>query len=466
MTVLAAAGKSGEQFEASKHPADPTSLERDSTLYARLPSSADDAFSARRPSQTSCISSKTKTPVRSPLSTPLIKRLETLAVFLHGSSIVVLPFLYFYLWCYPYIWPFLLVYTFRFYLFDRTPSNGNALNRYSRSMSNWSLYKHFAHYYPIRLHRSKELTPTKTSIKCELEQLNIPPVFVFITPKFLLNSLLRWQLIKLTKTTVRKEMITGPRYIFGYHPHGVIAMGVFAAFATEGAGFSRLFPGIRCFVTTLVNQFQLPIYRDYLMSLGCTAVTKKNISSLLDKGDSVVIVVGGASESLLAKPHLNSIVLKRRKGFVKLALQASGKFGDDDICLVPVYAFGENNIYEVYYTNETEDTNYNNDGYVRQLLKWFQLRLKKNFGFTLPIIVSRGLLNYDFGLLPHRRPIHIVTGAPITVKRFHGKKYGDAVSPEEIDYYHNLYVQALKDLFATYKDKYLSENDCDLNIVE
>ncbi|KAG7721036.1 hypothetical protein KL949_000768 [Ogataea haglerorum] len=461
-----AAGKSDGQLEAFKPQTDCTSFNLDSSLNSQIPNFANESFSSRETFQTSCAFSKTKTPVRSPLSTPLVKRLETLAVFLHGSSIIILPFIYFYLWCYPFMWPFLLIYTFKFYLFDRTPSNGNALNRYSKAMSNWSLYKHFANYYPVRLHRSKVLSPTKTPIKIELEQFDIPPFLVSITPEFVLSLLIKWKLIQKRTATVEKEMITGPRYIFGYHPHGVIAMGVLAGFATEGAGFSKLFPGIRCFVTTLVNQFQLPFYRDYLMSLGCTAVTKKNISSLLDQGHSVVIVVGGASESLLAKPHLNSIVLKRRKGFVKLALQASGKFGNDDICLVPVYAFGENNIYNVYYTNETEKANNKNDGYIRQVLKWFQLRLKKNFGFTLPIIVSRGLLNYDFGLLPHRRPIHIVTGAPIAVKRLHGKKYGDAVSPEEIDYYHSLYVQTLQELFANHKDEYLSEHDCDLNIVE
>ncbi|KAG7890602.1 hypothetical protein KL936_001886 [Ogataea polymorpha] len=466
MRMLAAAENSDEQLKAFKPQMDQKSLETDSSPIAQLPSFSNETLNTCKPSQASCILSKAKTPVRSPLSTPLVKRLETLAVFLHGSSIVVLPFIYFYLWCYPFMWPFLLVYTFNFYLFDRTPSNGNALNRYSRSMSNWSLYKHFANYYPVRLHRSEELSPTKTPIKVELEEFDIPPFFASVTPNLVLSLLFRWKVIQKRKTTVERETITGPRYIFGYHPHGVIAMGVFAGFATEGAGFSKLFPGIRCFVTTLVNQFQLPFYRDYLMSLGCTAVTKKNISSLLDKGHSVVIVVGGASESLLAKPHLNSIVLRRRKGFVKLALQASGRFNNDDICLVPVYAFGENNIYDVYYTNETENPNNKNDGYIRQLLKWFQLRLKKNFGFTLPIIISRGLLNYDFGLLPHRRPIHIVTGAPITVKRLHGRKYGDVVSPEEIDYYHNLYVQALQELFATYKDKYLLENDRDLKIVE
>ena len=35
------------------------------------------------------------------------------------------------------------------------------------------------------------------------------------------------------------------KYIFGYHPHGIISYGAFSAFATEGCNFGMNFPGIR-----------------------------------------------------------------------------------------------------------------------------------------------------------------------------------------------------------------------------
>ena len=38
-------------------------------------------------------------------------------------------------------------------------------------------------------------------------------------------------------------------------------------------------------------------------------------------GNAVVIVVGGAAESLQCAPGMNSVTLKNRKGFVRLALQ-------------------------------------------------------------------------------------------------------------------------------------------------
>ena len=55
-------------------------------------------------------------------------------------------------------------------------------------------------------------------------------------------------------------------------------------------------------------------------------------------GSAVVIVVGGAQEALDARPGSYRITLLDRKGFVRKALQ----FGAD---LVPVYSFGENEIF-------------------------------------------------------------------------------------------------------------------------
>lgn len=38
-------------------------------------------------------------------------------------------------------------------------------------------------------------------------------------------------------------------------------------------------------------------------------------------GNAVVIVVGGAAEALLCQPGASTLLLKQRKGFVKLALK-------------------------------------------------------------------------------------------------------------------------------------------------
>lgn len=48
-------------------------------------------------------------------------------------------------------------------------------------------------------------------------------------------------------------------------------------------------------------------------------------------------MVGGAAESLSAHPGTADLTLKRRKGFIKLAIRQ----GAD---LVPVFSFGENDV--------------------------------------------------------------------------------------------------------------------------
>ena len=77
---------------------------------------------------------------------------------------------------------------------------------------------------------------------------------------------------------------------------------------------------------------------------GLVDASKETIVSLLKKSVSVIIVIGGAqecrlqeicdTEALLARPGTAELVLKPRKGFVKLALQTGSP-------LVPIYSFGK-----------------------------------------------------------------------------------------------------------------------------
>ncbi|KAK3749307.1 hypothetical protein QZH41_020087, partial [Actinostola sp. cb2023] len=67
------------------------------------------------------------------------------------------------------------------------------------------------------------------------------------------------------------------------------------------------------------------LYRDLLMSLGFLDVGKDSLRYALTQmgsGHSVIIIVGGASEIIdSAQPDTYNLTLKRRKGFVRLALE-------------------------------------------------------------------------------------------------------------------------------------------------
>lgn len=339
------------------------------------------------------------------------------------------------------------------YLLDKTPVNGNSWQKRSEWFRNLKFWTYLVDYFPIRLHKLQDLKPT------------------FTYDKF------------------QPEKRVGPKYIFGYHPHGIIATGVASGFTNNGANWNTIFPGIKCFVTTLVNQFQIPFYRDYLMAMGVTTVVKKNLKMLLHKGASIVIVVGGARESLMAKPGNNSIVLYRRKGFIKLALETLREDEDDyGICVVPVYGFGENDIYNVFSTDEflqSEEQNKNEGEFesqnsshhsnivirnfikkIKKLVYMFQMFLKDNYGWTLPIVISRGIFNYNFGILPYRKPINVVFGKPIQIKRLNNKAAVDEITDDEVDYWHQKYVEGLKEVWSYGKERFDMEGQDELQIVE
>ncbi|KAG8008212.1 Diacylglycerol O-acyltransferase 2 [Nibea albiflora] len=243
------------------------------------------------------------------------------------------------------------------------------------------------------------------------------------------------------------NLLPSRNYIFGYHPHGIFCFGAFCNFGTEATGFSKKFPGIKPSLATLAGNFRFPILRDYLMSGGICPVNRNSIDYLLTRngtGNAVVIVVGGAAESLQCAPGMNSVTLKNRKGFVRLALQK----GSD---LVPVYSFGENEAYKQLIFEE--------GSYWRSLQKKFQ----KILGFAPCLFHGCGLFfGNSWGIVPYSKPIttigkflyFIVIGEPITVPKI------EDPADEIVDMYHEMYITSLQCLFDKYKTRFgLKETD-------
>lgn len=158
-------------------------------------------------------------------------------------------------------------------------------------------------------------------------------------------------------------------------------------------------------------------------------------------GRAITIVVGGARESLDAQPGSLRLVLKRRKGFVKLAIRT----GAD---LVPVLAFGENELYDQVQPEQ------------HPLIHKMQLIVKKILGFTIPLFHARGVFNYDVGMMPYRRPLNVVVGRPIKVLQ--------ASKPDEayIEEIHGMYVGELERIWEEWKEEFAMERTGELQIVE
>ncbi|KAK5049554.1 hypothetical protein LTR84_004483 [Exophiala bonariae] len=338
-----------------------------------------------------------------PLNVPLQRRLQTLAVLWHTMTIPIFLSLFFLLCAVPLTWPLLIPYLIYTLLISEEATNGT-LSRRKNWLRRSKFWSGFASYFPARLHRTVSLEPTR-------------------------------------------------KYIFGYHPHGIISHGAFAAFATEALGFSDLFPGITNTLLTLDTNFRVPLYRDYALAMGLASVSRESIENLLSKGGhngegmgrAVTIVIGGARESLDAQPHSLRLVLRSRKGFVKLAIRQ----GAD---LVPVLAFGENELYDQV------------DSVEHPWVHKVQMVVKKMMGFTIPLFHARGIFNYDVGLMPYRRGVNVVVGRPIKVVQQGGKD--NKVDEAYLDKVHQEYVDELVRLWDGYKDTFARDREGELEIVE
>ena len=67
----------------------------------------------------------------------------------------------------------------------------------------------------------------------------------------------------------------------------------------------------------------MPFYRDILLAMGICSVSKLSCSNILKggPGQAITIVVGGAAESLSARPGTADLTLRKRLGFIKVAIQ-------------------------------------------------------------------------------------------------------------------------------------------------
>ena len=144
------------------------------------------------------------------------------------------------------------------------------------SWRRFALFRHFANYFPIKLHKTTELDPSNC-------------------------------------------------YIFAHFPHGCVSFSNVINFGTEATGVSATFPGLTFSPLTLEINFYVPIIREFIERMGFGSVSAPSIEyRLTQKGPGQVLslLVGGAAEAALTSPEEPYICrFSKRKGFVKMALK-------------------------------------------------------------------------------------------------------------------------------------------------
>jgi hypothetical protein len=104
--------------------------------------------------------------------------------------------------------------------------------------------------------------------------------------------------------------------------------------------------------------------------------------------------------------------------------------------LVPVFAFGENDLY--YQLPNSQGS----------ILRWLQEKALIYCKFALPLIMGEGILGLKYGFLPRTVPLLTVIGKPIEVTR------NTSPNSDDIEKLHSVFKDALLDLYRKFEHQY------------
>jgi hypothetical protein len=255
-------------------------------------------------------------------------------------------------------------------------------------------------------------------------------VFYFFLPSDVIDSFFAtgWAIIKnlnhsaITKveSNIRETFpihILHPipdRSIRIWHPHGTGAttIGIHNVYRITDPGNTQT----KIVVHYLFTIF--PVIRDMVRYMGCISSDYGSIVDAL-KNNSITVGLGGAEEMGKVTEKTLELVIKKRKGIFKIALETGTP-------IVPVLTYGENEIFP-----ETDN---------EFLLEMNQLFYEyTRIRLSLPNLVS--VRNWANLLVKPLDPIHTYTGRPIYVKKI------DKPTNEHIRLLRKIYIKRVRELF-------------------
>lgn len=210
--------------------------------------------------------------------------------------------------------------------------------------------------------------------------------------------------------------------LYAFHPHGAFCMGWSVLFCSK-----IMNDGLVRFV------FSPVLYASPLFRLWCRLVGRPGSASKAamigymkerkdkTRRDHLALPPGGFEEATLSCQGKDRVYIKKRVGFVKLALQHGYN-------VVPVYTFGENMTYA-------------------NVQGMWKLRLWLN-NLGLPAIVIFGSWVNPFLPKRHNRGIKVVIGDPIVLPKISNP------TREEVKLWHDKYIASLIRLFEDHKEEH------------
>jgi 2-acylglycerol O-acyltransferase 2 len=201
-------------------------------------------------------------------------------------------------------------------------------------------------------------------------------------------------------------------FIFTAVPHGVISYGgICSAIVRADQPFLTQLPTAAATVI-----LRLPFMKNVLGVFGLVDASKGPLTRRLESKQHVVLYLGGIAELFLSSTSVEKLYLKKRAGFIKLALQT----GAD---VVPLYLFGNTSVLSLVATGPLAD-----------------LSRKLQVSFTL----FWGLCGLP---IPRPRPVLYVRGKPLGLP----KLPRDQITDELVKEWHGKYVAEVERLYMTYR---------------
>lgn len=223
-------------------------------------------------------------------------------------------------------------------------------------------------------------------------------------------------------------IMCGDGYMVCMHPHGILPLG----FSLNGAIRAKtrqpdkyLPAGIEladdCSGVQAPVLWRVPFFAAVLrLWASCTPATKQDMKKMLAARIPFGILPGGSEEVAIHQHGCEHVYINSRYGFIKYGLEQG-------YALVVCYTFGESDQYHSLVQ-------------IRSLNLW----LVKRFGFVLPIFWG----NLFCPLLPTGRPLNTVYGEVVQLPKIEDPTTEDVVK------WHKEYVEALKRVFDTHKDRF------------
>jgi 1-acyl-sn-glycerol-3-phosphate acyltransferase len=186
---------------------------------------------------------------------------------------------------------------------------------------------------------------------------------------------------------------------------------------TDSCGFlSKICPVDRRDLAASIV-FRIPIYRELCLWWGMVDASRAVAEKQLREKRSLLILVGGEHEQMHARPGTHKVVLRKRFGFIKLAMKSGCN-------LVPMYCWGENELF-------------NTSSFLLKPRMWIQ----KKFGVALTFHFGQ----YGTPFIPLKKKMTLVYGKPIKVEK------NENPSPEEVAKVLEDYVEKFTELFNNSK---------------